>query len=130
MSKKIFEYLLAVAACATLSACQSDGEPDWTFGDAESLTVVATLDGSAGTKGYVTDVIDQKNLNFDYFYGCGPLGMLKAISAIPKPGQLSLECRMGCGFGVCMCCSLETADGVKRICKDGPVFDKEELIWK
>ena len=94
------------------------------------VAYVATIDGTAGTKGFVTDVITEKNLIFDYFYACGPTPMLKAISTLPTEGQLSLECRMGCGFGVCMCCSLETAKGAKRICKDGPVFKKSELIWK
>ncbi|MDE7403203.1 MAG: dihydroorotate dehydrogenase electron transfer subunit [Muribaculaceae bacterium] len=92
---------------------------------------VATLDGSYGTKGYVTDVIANEGLNPDFFYACGPLPMLKALCAqLDIPGQLSLEARMACGFGVCMCCSLETKSGAKRICKDGPVFDKEDLIWK
>lgn len=94
------------------------------------VTYVATVDGSAGTKGFVTDVIEQKKINFDYFYACGPIGMLKTVSALPIDGELNLECRMGCGFGVCMCCSLETVKGSKRICKEGPVFKKNELIWK
>lgn len=91
---------------------------------------VATVDGSTGTKGFVTDAIKEKNIVFDYFYACGPLPMLKALSELPVEGELSLECRMGCGFGACMCCSLETSKGAKRICKDGPVFKKNELIWK
>ena len=91
---------------------------------------VATLDGSKGTKGFVTDVIKDKNLKFDYFYACGPTPMLKALTSLETDGELSLECRMGCGFGACMCCSLETKEGNKRICKDGPVFKKTELIWK
>lgn len=91
---------------------------------------VATIDGSLGIKGFVTDVIREKNIQFDYFYACGPLPMLKALSSLPVDGELSLECRMGCGFGACMCCSLETNNGNKRICKDGPVFKKNELIWK
>lgn len=91
---------------------------------------IATVDGSKGTKGFVTDVISQKHIEFDYFYACGPMPMLKAVSALPTPGELSLECRMGCGFGACMCCSMETKSGSKRICKEGPVFKKEELIWK
>lgn len=92
---------------------------------------VATVDGSYGTKGYVTDVITNEGLQPDYFYACGPLPMLKALcNTLDIPGQLSLEARMACGFGVCMCCSLETKKGAKRICKDGPVFDKEDLIWK
>lgn len=92
---------------------------------------VATEDGSHGTKGYVTDAIREEGLQPDYFYACGPMPMLKALSRnLEIPGQLSLEARMGCGFGVCMCCSIETVNGPKRICKEGPVFDKEELIWK
>lgn len=92
---------------------------------------IATVDGSYGTKGYVTDVIKEKNLNPDYFYACGPLPMLRALCAqLDIPGQVSLEARMGCGFGACMCCSLETKSGAKRICKEGPVFDKDDLIWK
>lgn len=92
---------------------------------------VATVDGSYGTKGFVTDVIRQENIEADYFYACGPLPMLKALcQTMELPGQLSLEARMACGFGVCMCCSLETKHGARRICKDGPVFDKEDLVWK
>lgn len=91
---------------------------------------IATMDGSLGTEGFVTDAIKENNLNFDYFYACGPMPMLKAVSALPVDGELSLECRMGCGFGACMCCSLETRNGSKRICKDGPVFKKNDLIWK
>lgn len=92
---------------------------------------VATVDGSMGTKGFVTDVPECRDPRHGYFYACGPLPMLRALcSALPIPGELSLEARMACGFGVCMCCSLETVDGAKRICKDGPVFRKEELIWK
>ena len=92
---------------------------------------VATVDGSYGTQGFVTDVIAREALNPDYFYACGPLPMLRALcTQLDIPGQVSLEARMACGFGVCMCCSLETRRGPKRICKDGPVFDKEDLIWK
>lgn len=91
---------------------------------------VATIDGSLGTKGFVTDVIKEKNLIYDYFYACGPLPMLKALMELPTEGEMSLECRMGCGFGACMCCSLETKKGAKRICKEGPVFKKSELLWK
>ena len=94
------------------------------------VTHVATIDGSIGTKGFVTNVIQDKNLTYDYFYACGPMPMLKALSNLPTEGELSLECRMGCGFGACMCCSLETTKGNKRICKEGPVFKKSELIWK
>lgn len=93
-------------------------------------TYVATLDGSEGTKGFVTDVIAEKELKYDYFYACGPMPMLRALSELPVEGELSLECRMGCGFGACVCCSIETVNGNKRICKEGPVFKKSELIWK
>lgn len=93
-------------------------------------TYVSTVDGTYGTKGFVSDVIREKNLTPDYFFACGPLPMLRSLCGLDIPGQLSLDERMACGFGVCMCCSLETASGAKRICKDGPVFRKEELIWK
>lgn len=100
----------------------------------ESLDIpfhVATIDGSYGRKGFVTDVIKDENIDYDYFYACGPLPMLRALCAeLEMPGQVSLEARMACGFGVCMCCSIESRKGVKRVCKDGPVFDKEDLIWK
>ena len=91
---------------------------------------VATVDGSYGTKGFVTDVI--KNLsNYTYYYACGPMGMLKAIhSTLEVDGQLSLEERMGCGFGACMGRTIQTRNGSKRVCKEGPVFRKEELIWE
>lgn len=92
---------------------------------------VATLDGSYGSKGYVTDVIVNEGLNPDYFYACGPLAMLRAVcNKLDIQGQVSLEARMGCGFGACMCCSLETKRGPKRICKEGPVFFMDDLIWK
>lgn len=92
---------------------------------------IATVDGSAGTRGFVTDVIREKEIKGDYFHACGPMPMLKALClGLDIPGEVSIESRMGCGFGACMCCSVETADGAKRICKDGPVFRKEELIWK
>ena len=89
--------------------------------------ILATADGSAGEKGFVTDVLPK---DYDYFFACGPLPMLKAMyRACPTPGQLSLEERMACGFGACMGCSMETKNGPKRVCKDGPVFRKEELLW-
>lgn len=92
--------------------------------------IVATADGSQGIKGFVTDAIRQTDIDFDYFYACGPLPMLKALSeATDKPGELSLEERMGCGFGICMGCSIQTALGAKRVCKEGPVFKKEDVIW-
>ena len=88
---------------------------------------VATADGSVGTKGFVTDAMD---LEYTYFYTCGPEPMLKAIYGKSETsGQLSFEERMGCGFGACMGCSCKTKYGNKRICRDGPVLVKEEIIW-
>lgn len=88
---------------------------------------VTTLDGSSGIRGLVTDVPLQAEDS--YFYACGPLPMLKALCRLPLPGQLSLEERMGCGFGACMGCTINTAKGPQRVCKEGPVFLKEDLIW-
>ena len=91
---------------------------------------VATADGSAGVKGFVTTAIAQRNPDFDYFYACGPLPMLRALcDAVPQEGQLSFEERMGCGFGGCMGCSCKTKNGPKRICKEGPVLEKGEIVW-
>lgn len=91
-------------------------------------TIVATADGSKGVKGFVTDAM--KDISYSYIYTCGPEPMLKAIyNAAESGGQFSFEERMGCGFGACMGCSCETKYGNKRICKDGPVLDKEEIIW-
>lgn len=91
-------------------------------------TYVSTVDGSYGTKGFVTDVI--KTLDYDYFYTCGPMPMFNAIEKVAKTsGQYSFEERMGCGFGACMGCSCKTKYGNKRICKDGPVLEREEIIW-
>ena len=89
--------------------------------------VVMTVDGSYGEKGLVTD--GMKGLNFDYVCACGPEVMLKAVSELAPDGQFSFEARMACGFGACMGCSCETKYGYKRICKDGPVLFKEEIIW-
>lgn len=90
-------------------------------------TIVATADGSCGRRGFVTDVLPEE---YDYFCACGPLPMLRAVcAACATSGQLSFEERMGCGFGACMGCSCETKYGAKRICKDGPVLEKEEIIW-
>ena len=92
--------------------------------------VVTTVDGSKGVKGFVTTAIAEEQLAFDYFFACGPLPMLKALyDATTCEGQLSFEERMGCGFGACMGCSCKTKYGNKRICKEGPVLLKEEVIW-
>ncbi len=90
--------------------------------------IIATADGSHGVKGFVTDAM--KGLSYSYFYTCGPEPMLKAIyNAAESDGEMSFEERMGCGFGACMGCSCKTKYGNKRICKDGPVLKKEEIIW-
>jgi len=90
---------------------------------------VTTVDGSYGTKGFVTDVL--KDMDYSYFYTCGPEPMLKAVyKASVTSGQMSFEKRMGCGFGACMGCSCKTITGYKRICKEGPVMKKEEILWE
>ena len=90
---------------------------------------VTTVDGSYGTKGFVTDVL--KNMQYSYFYTCGPEPMLKAVyKTSVTSGQMSFEKRMGCGFGACMGCSCKTITGYKRICKEGPVMKKEEILWE
>ncbi len=96
--------------------------------EALGVTVkIATADGSYGVKGFVTDVPMD---GFSYCYACGPIPMLKAVSDHTDcSGQFSFEERMGCGFGACMGCSCKTKYGNKRICKDGPVLEKEEIIW-
>ena len=91
---------------------------------------VATLDGSVGVKGFVTDAIDAVAPEYDYFYTCGPKVMMKAVCArLDCPGEASLEERMGCGCGICYGCTCHTASGPRRVCADGPVFKKEEIIW-
>ena len=89
---------------------------------------VTTVDGSYGVKGFVTDALPE---SYTYFYTCGPEPMLKAVyRATNTSGQMSFEERMGCGFGACMGCSCKTITGYKRICKDGPVMKKEEILWE
>ena len=91
---------------------------------------IATADGSMGIKGFVTDAIREAAIEFDYLYTCGPLPMLKALyDNTSVDGEYSFEERMGCGFGACMGCSCKTKYGNKRICKDGPVLKREEIIW-
>ena len=90
--------------------------------------IVSTVDGSYGVKGFVTDAM--KGIDYSYFYTCGPEPMLKAMyRATNTSGQFSFEERMGCGFGACMGCSCKTVTGYKRICKEGPVLCKEEILW-
>ena len=89
---------------------------------------VTTVDGSYGVKGFVTNALPE---SYSYFYTCGPEPMLKAVyKATNTSGQMSFEERMGCGFGACMGCSCKTITGYKRICKDGPVMKKEEILWE
>ncbi len=91
--------------------------------------IVATADGSYGVKGFVTTPME--GLDYSYFYTCGPEPMLKAVyKASNTSGQMSFEERMGCGFGACMGCSCKTLTGYKRICKEGPVMKKEEILWE
>ena len=91
--------------------------------------LVTTVDGSFGIKGFVTDALN--GLDYGYIYTCGPEPMLKAVyKSSNTSGQYSFEERMGCGFGACMGCSCKTLYGNKRICRDGPVLTKEEIIWE
>lgn len=97
--------------------------------------VISTADGSVGVKGFVTEALKEMagqagHVGYDYFYTCGPIVMMKAVcAALEGPGEASLEERMGCGAGFCYGCSIETKNGPRRVCKDGPVFKKEELLW-
>ena len=98
------------------------------FAKAGAKVIVATVDGSEGVHGFVTDAM--KDIDYTYFYSCGPEPMLKALyNASTTSGEMSFEERMGCGFGACMGCSCKTVTGNKRICKEGPVLKKEDIIW-
>ena len=129
-------YLLAkrlLKAGKTVSVVLGFNKADEIFFEDEfkalgANVTVATADGSYGVKGFVTDALPE---NYDYFYTCGPEPMLKAVyKATKTSGQFSFEERMGCGFGACMGCSCKTITGYKRICKDGPVLEKEEILWE
>ena len=99
------------------------------FKDLGANVTVTTVDGTYGQKGFVTDAL--AGCDYSYFYTCGPEPMLKAVyRASRTSGQLSFEKRMGCGFGACMGCSCKTVTGYKRICKEGPVLQKEEILWE
>ncbi len=90
---------------------------------------IMTADGSFGVKGMVTDGF--RDIDYTYFYACGPKPMLNAVYLnTVGDGEFSFEERMGCGFGACMGCSVEMKSGMKRVCKDGPVFGKGDIIWK
>ena len=128
-------YLLAkqlIAAGKTVHAVLGFNTAEEVFGEEEfralgcSVTVT-TADGSYGTKGFVTDALPA---DYSYFYTCGPEPMLRAVYRAAKTsGQFSFEERMGCGFGACMGCSCKTITGYKRICREGPVLEKEEILW-
>ena len=97
------------------------------FREMDCKTTVTTADGSYGVKGFVTDALPEE---YSYFYTCGPEPMLRAVyKATRTSGQFSFEERMGCGFGACMGCSCKTITGYKRICREGPVLEKEEILW-
>ncbi len=137
------------ALCAELVREGKKPQVVFGFGSSSEVTLVdeiqqlgvdvalATVDGSAGTKGFVTDAIAElagaaggDSLPWDYLYACGPDPMLHALyRSVDLPGQFSLEERMACGFGACMGCVTETLEGYKRICKEGPVFKREDLAW-
>ena len=91
--------------------------------------IVTTDDGSYGYKGNVVTYLKEHNIDFDKYYACGPQVMLKYLSMYSKEGYVSLEARMGCGFGACMGCSIETVNGPRRVCKEGPVFKSDEVIF-
>ncbi|MBQ3016025.1 MAG: dihydroorotate dehydrogenase electron transfer subunit [Clostridia bacterium] len=129
-------YRLAKELCAMgkdVTVILGFNTKDEVFYEAEfaalgAKVLVATVDGSYGTKGFVTDAM--KGLSYTYFYSCGPEPMLKALyRASESDGEMSFEERMGCGFGACMGCSCKTVTGNKRICKEGPVLAKEDIIW-
>ncbi len=130
-------YLLAkelLAEGKEVSAILGFNRREEVFYEAEfaalgARVTVCTADGSYGTRGFVTDAM--KDMDYSYFYTCGPEPMLRAVFAASKTeGQLSFEERMGCGFGACMGCSCKTVTGNKRICKEGPVLKNEEILWK
>lgn len=98
------------------------------FEELGAKVVIATADGSEGVRGFVTDALGE--VDYDYFYACGPMPMLRALEkVVTTEGEVSLEERMGCGTGICMGCSCHTVLGARRVCKDGPVFSRREIIW-
>ena len=124
--------LLAEGKCPTAILGFNKADEVFYAGEFENLgvrTIVCTADGSVGVRGFVTDAIATLS-GYSFYYACGPEPMLRAVHVLcPCGGQLSFEERMGCGFGACMGCSCKTKYGNKRICKDGPVLDKEEIVW-
>lgn len=129
-------YMLAkklIGEGKKVSAVLGFNTADEVFGENEFRALgvnvtVTTADGSYGTRGFVTDALPD---GYTYFYTCGPESMLKSVYKTAKTdGQFSFEERMGCGFGACMGCSCKTVTGYKRICKEGPVLRKEEILWE
>ncbi len=126
LAKKLLEQGKRVTVCLGFNTAEEIFYSD-EFKALGCEVRVSTVDGSYGAKGFVTAVLPDKP---SYYYACGPEPMLKAVfGALDCSGQLSFEARMGCGFGACMGCTCETLTGYKRICKDGPVMRKEELLW-
>ena len=130
-------YMLAKKLCAegkNVSVVLGFNTKDEIFFEDEfralgASVTVTTVDGSYGTRGFVTDAM--KDIDYSYFYSCGPEPMLKAVyKASVTSGEMSFEERMGCGFGACMGCSCKTVTGNKHICKEGPVLKKEDIIWQ
>ena len=98
------------------------------FKEIADRVLVCTADGTYGVKGFVTDALCD--VDYDYFFTCGPEPMFRALEKTVKTsGQFSFEQRMGCGFGACMGCTMMTKSGAKRVCKEGPVFQRGEIIW-
>jgi len=124
-------HLLSQGKKPTVILGFNTAEEQFYQGDFEALGVsvtVTTVDGSAGVKGFVTDAMD--GMDYSYVYTCGPGPMLKAVyDRSVTSGQFSFEERMGCGFGACMGCTCQTKYGNKRICREGPVLEKEEILW-
>ncbi len=127
LAKKLIEQCKTVSVVLGFNT-KSEVFYEQEFKDLGCNVAVTTVDGSYGIKGFVTDAYPE---NYSYFYTCGPEPMLKAIyKTSVTSGQMSFEERMGCGFGACMGCSCKTITGYKRICKDGPVMKKEEILWE
>ena len=128
LAKKLIEQGKQVKVVLGFNT-QSEVFCEEAFRELGAEVTVTTVDGTYGMKGFVTDAL--VNMDYTYFYTCGPEPMLKAVyKASTTSGQMSFEERMGCGFGACMGCSCKTLTGYKRICKDGPVMRKEEILWE
>lgn len=126
LAKKLLEAGKAVQVVLGFNTAQEIFY-EFTFRALGCPVTVTTVDGSYGVQGFVTDALPEE---YTHFYACGPLPMLRAVyKKTTTEGQFSLEERMGCGFGACMGCTVETKNGPRRVCHDGPVFGKGELTW-